>query len=162
MTTLSSENESVQTLTIRKELEIAAPLEISFQAVLDELGPEGMMPDGTPMPRKLEAWPGGRWYRDLGNNTGHFWGHVQVIKPPTLLEISGPLFMSTPAVNHVQYRLKAEGDRTKLSFVHRCVGLILPEHREGAPKGWEFMLGRAREIAERKAKGKSGGKETGR
>ena len=40
---------------------------------------------------KIEPWPGGRWYRDLGNNAGHLWGHVQVIKPPTLLEICGPL-----------------------------------------------------------------------
>ena len=46
------------------------------------------------MPMKLEAWPGGRWYRDLGDGNGHFWGHVQAIKRPTLLEISGPLFMS--------------------------------------------------------------------
>ena len=41
------------------------------------------------MPFKLEAWPGGRWFRDLGNNAGHLWGHVRVIKPPALLEISG-------------------------------------------------------------------------
>jgi len=44
------------------------------------------------MPMKLEAWPGGRWYRDLGDNNGHYWGTVQAIKKPTLLEICGPLF----------------------------------------------------------------------
>ena len=24
---------------------------------------------------KLEAWPGGRWFRDLGDGNGHLWGH---------------------------------------------------------------------------------------
>jgi hypothetical protein len=55
-----------------------------------------------PIPKVIEPWPGGRWYRDLGNETGHLSGHAQVIKPPTLLEFNGPMFMSFPAVNHVQ------------------------------------------------------------
>ena len=78
-------DQEVQTIDIHKEIEIAAPIEIAFQAMLDEMGPESMMGDGTPMPMKLEAWPGGRWFRDLGNNNGHFWGTVQVIKAPTLI-----------------------------------------------------------------------------
>ena len=88
----------------------------------------------------IEPWPGGRWYRDLGNDSGHLWGHVQVIKPPTLLEICGPLMMSYPAINHLQYRLKAEGGTTRLLFHHRGMGLILPEHRDGMPEGWEYWL----------------------
>jgi uncharacterized protein YndB with AHSA1/START domain len=144
------EQESVRTLEIRKEIEIAAPIEVTFEAVLDELGPEGQMPDGKPFPMKIEPWPGGRWYRDLGNNSGHLWGHVQVIKPPTLLEICGPMPMSYPALNHVQYRLKAEGGGTRLTVLHRAMGLILPEHRDGMPEGWEHGLTRIRELAERK------------
>jgi uncharacterized protein YndB with AHSA1/START domain len=145
-------DQTVQTFEFRKEIEIAAPVEIAFEAVLDEVGPESQMPDGKPFPFKLEAWPGGRWYRDLGNNAGHLWGHVQVIKPPTLLEISGPMMMSYPATNFVQYRLKAEGGgaTTRLSLVHRAMGLIPPEHLDGMPEGWEFGLNRIREIAERK------------
>jgi hypothetical protein len=38
------------------------------------------------MPLKIEPWPGGRWYRDLGDNNGHLWGHVQASKRPRLLE----------------------------------------------------------------------------
>src|SRR5437773_4745996 len=137
MATLTEERE-VQTMEIRKEEMINASIEIVFQAMLDELGPQSMMPDGTPMPLKLEAWPGGRWFRDLGNNAGHLWGHVQVIKPPTLLEIYGPMPMSYPAVNHIQYRLTAEGDGTRIKFAHRAIGLIPKEHRDGMPQGWEF------------------------
>src|SRR3989441_3646929 len=133
----TGQQQSVQTMEIRKEIAIAAPVEIAFQALLDELGPEGQMPDGKPLPLKLEPWPGGRLYRDLGNNAGHFWGHVQVIKPPKLLEISGPMFMSYPAVNFVQYRLTPEGGGTRLTIIHRALGLIPQEHREGVGQGWE-------------------------
>src|SRR5262245_15201406 len=146
------EQEAVQSFSIRREIEIDAPLEIAFEALLDELGPEGQMPDGRPFPMKIEPWPGGRWYRDLGNNAGHLWGHVQVIKPPTLLEICGPMPMSYPALNHLQYRLKAEGGGTRLTLLHRAMGLILPEHRDGMPEGWEYCLTRIRELAESKSK----------
>ena len=153
MTTGSREREAIQTLEIRKEIEIAAPIELAFEAVLDELGPEGQMLDGKPFPMRIEPWPGGRWYRDLGNDSGHLWGHVQVIKPPTLLELCGPMPMSYPAMNHLQYRLKAEGSGTRLTLLHRALGLILPEHRDGMPEGWEHKLGRVRELAERKTNG---------
>jgi uncharacterized protein YndB with AHSA1/START domain len=152
MTTDAVEQESVHAFTIRNEIQIDAPMEVAFQAILDELSPEGQMPNGQSLSMKLEPWPGGRWYRDLGNNAGHLWGHVQVIKPPTLLEITGPMPMSYPAVNHVQYRLKDENGKTRLTFVHRAMGLILPEHRDGMPEGWAHWLDRIRQLAERKAR----------
>src|SRR5690242_15485298 len=133
MTTMLEE-QTIHTLEIKREIEIAAPIDIAYEALLEELGPEARMP-GTDksMAMKIEAWPGGRWFRDLGNNAGHLWGHVQVIKPPTLIEICGPMAMSYPATNHIQYRLKADasGATTTLSFLHRAMGFILPEHRDG-------------------------------
>jgi uncharacterized protein YndB with AHSA1/START domain len=147
------ERPPVESFEIRQEIEIEAPIGIAFQSVLDELGPEAQTPDGHSLSMKLEPWPGGRWYRDLGNNAGHLWGHVQVIKPPTLLEVTGPMPMSYPAVNHVQYRLKEDGGRTRLTFVHRAMGLILPEHRDGMPEGWAHWLDRIRQLAERKVRG---------
>ncbi len=140
--------ETVETLRICKEVEIAAPIEIAFEAVLEELGPGGQMPDGTPFPMKIEPWPGGRWYRDLGNNTGHLWGHVQVIKPPKLLELCGPMCMSYPAVNHVQYRLTEEGDSTRLTLTFGAIGLLQSDHLEHMGEGWEYCLKRVCEIAE--------------
>jgi hypothetical protein len=130
---------------------IRAPLDLAFESLLEELGPESEIPGGQPMPMVLEAWPGGRWFRDLGNKTGHLWGHVQVIKPPTLIEITGPLFMSYPCANHIQYRLAAEGMSTRLKFVHRAFGEIDPEHRKGINQGWQYGLERVRQIAEAKA-----------
>jgi uncharacterized protein YndB with AHSA1/START domain len=100
------------------------------------------------MPMKIEAWPGGRWYRDLDNGNGHFWGVVQAIKRPTLLEISGPLFMSYPVVSNVQYRLTEVDGGTLIKFHHSALGLIQDEHRAGVSKGWDFILSRIRARAE--------------
>jgi len=145
----------IRTIQIVREIEIAAPVEIAFEAVLEELGPASEMPDGKPFPMALEPWPGGRWFRDLGKGAGHLWGHVQVIKPPTLIELCGPMFMSYAAVNHVQYRLAAHGDGTLLKFTHQGMGQISPDHQEGVSHGWEYKLKRITEIAER-LKGRRG------
>jgi len=147
----ASANEAVQTLCIEKEVHIGAPVEIAFEALLEELGPANAIPDGKPMPMVLEAWPGGRWFRDLGSNNGHLWGHVQVIKSPTLLEICGPLFMSYACTNHVQYRLTADGTGSRLMFTHRGIGEIMAEHRAGVVEGWKYKLDRVRQIAEARA-----------
>ena len=150
--TTASLQESIHTLEIRKEILIAAPIETTFETVLEELGPGSELPDGKPFPMKIEPWPGGRWYRDLGNNSGHLWGHVQVIKPPKLIELCGPMMMSYAATNHAQYRLEAEGKGTRLKFTHQAIGLIPPEHRDGMPKGFEFWLERVRQLAENRKK----------
>lgn len=142
----------MQTLEITRDEFIKASVEIVFETLLEQLGPLNEMPDGTSMNMKLEAWPGGRWYRDLGKGTGHFWGHVQVIKPPTLLEICGPLFMSYPAISHISYRVKAEDGGSRLKLCHQAMGLITTEHREGVAMGWEHELKVIREAAERKSK----------
>lgn len=147
-----TESESVNTIDIRKEIVIAASPEVAFQALLEELGPGSQMPDGTPFPMRIEPWPGGRWYRDRGESGGHkyghLWGHVQVIKAPVLLELAGPMPMSFPAINHVQYRLTKEGSGTRLSLVHRAMGLLTPDLREGMPDGWAHGLKRIKELAE--------------
>ena len=155
-TATATDNETIHTLDIRKEIFIAASPEIAIAAVLEELGPGSQLPDGKPFPMKIEPWPGGRWYRDLGeaggHKYGHLWGHVQVIKAPTLLELTGPMPMSYPAINHLQYRLKPEGNGTRLSLIHRALGLIPQEHRDGMPQGWEHGINRIKEVAERNAK----------
>ncbi len=144
----STSEQAIHTLEVTKEEKIAAPIEIVFETLLEHLGPLNETGEASPLPMKLEPWPGGRWYRDLGNNTGHLWGHVQVIKPPTLLEICGPLFMSYPAISHVQYRLTADAGVTRLKFAHRAIGQITPDHREGVSKGWSHILTKVREGAE--------------
>jgi hypothetical protein len=124
------------TLNITEEIQVRAPLEATFAALLEQLGPGNDTPDGKPLSLKIEPWPGGRWYRDLGDGNGHFWGNVQAIKRPTLLEITGPLFMSYPVVSNVQYRLSEKDGGTLIQFRHSALGLIQEDHRQGATKGW--------------------------
>jgi len=135
MTMTATEAErQVQTLYIRKETLIAAPAAIVFETMMEPMGPL------AEMKMKMEALVGGRWYRDLGDGAGHLWGHVQVIKPPKLLELSGPMMMSYPAMNHLQYRLTEEGKMTRLTLTHQAMGLITDDHRKGVSQGWEMHL----------------------
>jgi hypothetical protein len=147
-------NEAVQTLCLERDVLIAAPIDLAFEALLEQLGPANEVTGGKAMPMVLEPWPGGRWFRNLGNNSGHFWAHVQVIKPPSLLEFSGPLFMSYACMNHVQYRLAAEGTGTRLKLVHRAIGEISSEHRDGIREGWHHGLNLIRQLAESRLKSK--------
>ena len=138
------------TLDIKKEMHVNAPLAETFEALLEQMGPYNEREEGNSMPMKLEAWPGGRWYRDLGDNNGHLWGHVQAIKRPTLLEIYGPLFASYPFLSNVQYRLAEKDGGTLITFRHSAIGLIEDQHREGVSKGWASILDRVRKRAESK------------
>lgn len=157
---VTTAEQTIHILEIIKDEEIAAPAEIVFETILEQMGPLNAHPDGSPLPMKLEPWPGGRWFRDLGNDSGHFWGHVQAIKPPALLEICGPLFMSYPATSNVQYRLTEENGITRLKFVHRAIGLIPADLLDGVNvnKGWSSILTRIREVAERQNAGRRGKK----
>jgi hypothetical protein len=136
------------TLNVTQEVHVRASLETTFAALLEQLGPQNDTPDGKPMPLKLEAWPGGRWYRDLGDNNGHFWAYVQAIKRPTLIEFAGPLFMSYPVASNVQYRLSEEQGGTLIQFHHTALGLITDDHRQGVVKGWTHILAGIRTRAE--------------
>jgi Activator of Hsp90 ATPase homolog 1-like protein len=135
-------------LTVHQEIRVRATMDVTFAALLEQLGPGGEAPDGSPMPMKIEPWPGGRWFRDLGGDNGHFWGYVQAIKRPSLLEISGPLFMSYPVANNVQYRLSEDNGETVIKFCHQGFGLIIEDHRKGVTGGWNYIHEKIRQRAE--------------
>ena len=141
--------QTIHSLEIVKEEEIASSIDDVFETVLEQLGPGNEAPGTGAMPMILEAWPGGRWFRDLGNDAGHFWGNVQAIKPPFLLEICGPLFMSHPGVSNVQFRLKEEDGVTLLRFTHRAMAQLysdakLAEDWSRIEGGWDNLIARIR------------------
>jgi uncharacterized protein YndB with AHSA1/START domain len=143
---------TVQSINFSKEVEIAAPADVVWESVMEELNGGLDGEDGKSMKHKLEAWPGGRWYRDLGNNTGHLWAHVQVIKPPKLLELYGPMFMSFAAMSHATYRVKEAGNGSTLVFTYRAHGVFPKEYGEGVEEGWSGSIERIRSGAQQKAK----------
>jgi Activator of Hsp90 ATPase homolog 1-like protein len=136
------------TLSLEQEIHVQASLDATFTALLEQIGPHSETHEGKPMPMKIEPWPGGRWYRDLGGDDGHLWGHVQAIKRPTLLEITGPLFMSLPVVSNVQYRLTEVDGGTLITFRHTALGFIPEDHKQGMAQGWTHILARVRGRAE--------------
>jgi hypothetical protein len=148
MTTSTPSDIEALTLKITQEIRVKAPIDVTFAVLLEQMGPANEKPDGTPMPFKIEAWPGGRWFRDLGDGNGHCWGMVQAIKRPTLLEFSGPLFMSQPVANNIQYRLSEEGGETVIRFTHTGFGLISEEHK-GIKSGWSNTNELIRQRAEK-------------
>ena len=106
--------------------------------------------DGNPpVILKMERWPGGRWFRDLDGGAGHLWGFVQSIKPPTLLEIFGPMFMSLPVAGHIIVRLSPIAGGTKLVFKNDVFGPVPAEMKEGLTEGWSDMLTAIKRDAEK-------------
>lgn len=136
------------TLDLIQEIQVRASLDATFAALLEEIGPHNQNGEGQSMPMKIEPWPGGRWYRDLGENNGHFWGTVQAIKRPTLLEISGPLFSSLPLVSNVQYRFTEKDGGTLITLRHTAFGFMEEQHRKGVHSGWAKILERTQKHAE--------------
>jgi uncharacterized protein YndB with AHSA1/START domain len=136
------------TLTINQEIHVKAPLDTTFTALLEQLGPGNETPDGKSLNMKIEPWPGGRWYRDMGEGNGHFWANVKAIVRPTLLEFVGPLFASFPFVSNVQYRLTEVEGGTLIAFRHIALGFVPEEQKAGMNKGWAAMHDRVRKQAE--------------
>jgi uncharacterized protein YndB with AHSA1/START domain len=99
---------------------------------------------------KIEPWPGGRWFRDLGDDNGHFWAVVQAIKRPNLLELCGPLFLSAPVMSNLQYRLTPVDGGTLITFRHSALGFVPDEVRQNLGNGWHALHARVQRVAERK------------
>lgn len=126
-------------LDITEETRVTASIEDTFAALLEELGPANRGMRNEAMPMVLEARPGGRWYRDLGDGNGHLWGHVQAIKSPALLEVAGPLMMSFAVASNVQYRLRAEGGQTVITLHHTAIGLFPDGYKLPLSQGWKAI-----------------------
>ena len=128
------------TLDVEQHVDVKADIGDVFKSVLNRFGEGSTNPNGESMQMVLEQWPGGRWFRDRGNGVGHLWGHVQTIKAPVLLELNGPMFMSYPAINHVEVKLDQIAGGTKVTVRHRAIGLLEETHRQNIGKGWQHYL----------------------
>jgi len=147
MTTTAPVSEN-PTFTITEEIAVRASIDQTFASLVANMGRLNETPDGAPLPMVLELRPGGRWYRDLGGDNGHLWGLVQSVKRPALLEIWGPLFMSTAATSNLLYRLTETDDGTLITFTHTLVGPFPEDHRPRLASGWAALHARVRKAAE--------------
>jgi hypothetical protein len=137
------------TIDVQQSVVVNGGIDEVFKGMLYRLGEGNTRPDGESLQLNIEPWAGGRWFRDRGEGVQHLWGHVQAIKAPELLEMSGPMFMSYPAINHVEVKLEKVDGGTKITLRHRAVGMIDPAHREGVSHGWTHMIDAVRKDFER-------------
>ncbi len=132
-----------QVLDVQVTSRVRAPVRHVWSCMVGRIG-EWMVqfPGGADLSLRLEAFPGGRLYRDLGEHQGHWWATVQVILEPRLLELHGPLFFSAPTISHVSLRIDEGQDASSSSVTvrHRAVGPT-DGHIEGARAAWEFLIG---------------------
>lgn len=126
-------------LDVTQSVEISADADKVFEAMLYRMGEGNTRLDGTDLDLRIEPWAGGRWFREV-NGAQYLWGHVQVIKRPALLELSGPLFMSYPATNHVEVKVEPIDGGSRVTLRHRAIGMIDAAHREGVTHGWKHMI----------------------
>ena len=136
------------TFTITEDIFVRASIEATFDSLITQMGRQNESPEGKPLPMVIETRPGGRWYRDLGGDNGHLWGFVQSIRRPALLEIWGPLFMSTAAANNLIYRLTEADGGTQISFRHTLLGPVPDEFRQHMAPGWSAIHARVKRQAE--------------
>src|SRR5690349_25018627 len=136
------------TFTITEEIFVRASIDATFDSLITQMGRQNETPEGKPLPMIIETKPGGRWYRDLGGDNGHLWGFVQSIKRPALLEIWGPLFVSTAATSNLIYRLSETPQGTLIHFTHTLVGPFPDDHRPRLASGWTALHARVRKAAE--------------
>src|SRR5262245_9978779 len=116
-------------ITIEQTIEIKAGPEKVFEGLIRHLCDMEGEPGKPRLTLKLERKPGGRWYRELGNDSGHVWGFVQSIKPAALLEMFGPMMISSPVACHLIARLSPTPDGTKLVFKNEVFGPLPEEYR---------------------------------
>lgn len=133
---------------IVQQYSISAAADTVFNALVHRL--TGGMTAGPDMSMQLvlEQKPGGRWYRDLGQDAGHLWATVQSIKPGVLLELTGPLWMSGSVNNHLIIRFHEENGSTTVSFKHTAWGFLEPSFLEGTEGGWKEIFDDVRQSTE--------------
>jgi len=131
-------------MNVDQTVEIKAAPEKVFEGLIHHLCNMEGEPGKPPLKLKLERKPGGRWFRDLGSDSGHLWGFVQSIKPPALLEIWGPMMILNPVATHLIVRLTPTPAGTKLVFKNEVFGPIPEEYKDdmqkGMASGWTQML----------------------
>ncbi len=147
MTQLQTLDQAV--LGFSQEIDIKASPADVFEGMVHQLTDRHQGgPENPSLPLEMERRPGGRWFRNLGGDSGHLWGFVQSYRPPTLLEIIGPMFMSYPVMGHMIIRFEAVGSGTRLSFSYSAFGMLRDDHKTGIERGFSSMLASVKENVE--------------
>ena len=133
---------------IEQEIELPAPRERVFEALLDVNGWWCHRFADVQSTLTLEAIPGGRFF-EQGTVHRALFGVVTYIKAPEVLRLEGPLGMNRlPVTSVYEYALEAKGGTTLLKLSHRCLGLLDPKWKESHEAGWQQLWVHLRALVE--------------
>ena len=89
---------------------------------------------------KIEPFVGGRWTQEWDSG-GALFGHFTVYDPPHLLVVTGPLAMSKPATNVLEFIFEPADTGTKITIHHQAFGDLDPDTEEIYANGWKELIG---------------------
>lgn len=87
----------------------------------------------------LDASVGGHW-KQLWNSGGAWFATVSYIDVPNRLRVTGPLAMSRPAINVLDFTLEAIDGGTRLHVQHLCFGEVEPNAAATYEQGWNQLF----------------------
>lgn len=88
----------------------------------------------------IETFVGGRWMQEWDGG-GALFGTFTVWDPPHLLCVTGPLAMSRPAHNLLEFQFEAAGDGTDVAIRHEAFGDFDGDTGEMYANGWRELIG---------------------
>jgi hypothetical protein len=65
------------------------------------------------------------------------------------------MFMSYPALTHLEFILEPVAGGSRLGLRHRAIGMIDPEHRQNIGTGWKHLIDGLQSDFAKAAKGTS-------
>ena len=90
----------------------------------------------------IEPEVGGRWMQQWDNG-GALFGVFTVFDPPHLLCVTGPLAMTRPAQNWLEFSFAEADTGTKLKLRHQAWGDFDADTAEIYESGWQELIGTA-------------------
>jgi uncharacterized protein YndB with AHSA1/START domain len=90
----------------------------------------------------IEPQVGGRWMQEWDNG-GALFGNFTVWDPPKLLCVTGPLAMTRPAYNLLEFQFDAADTGTQVTIRHEAFGTFEADTAEMYANGWRELIGRS-------------------
>lgn len=89
---------------------------------------------------KIEPFVGGRWTQEWDSG-GALFGHFTVYDPPHVLAVTGPLAMTRPAHNVLEFIFDAADTGTRMTVHHEAFGAFDAGTDEIYANGWKDLIG---------------------
>jgi uncharacterized protein YndB with AHSA1/START domain len=90
----------------------------------------------------IEPFVGGRWMQEWDNG-GALFGNFTVWDPPRLLMVVGPLAMTRPAHNLLEFHFEPTDGGTQVLIRHEAYGVFDDDTEEMYANGWRDLIGGA-------------------